>query len=342
MGKQRTIYLDIIRIVACVMVITMHAPLPGEGALAHGSFLVLSSYLTSPCVPLFFMVSGALLLPCKEGVTANSYIKKRIGKIVGPTICFSIFYIMLNSSELSVKEGVTDLFSIPFTAQGHGILWFMYTLAGLYLLVPIVSPWLRNASKYEIEIYLALWLVTLLYPYIGLVLKINTSNTGLLYYFSGYAGYFLLGHYMSRYALSLRWLLPLALLMLPLPVLNKVLGWELDFYSAFWYLSAPVAMMTAGWFALIKIIFEKIEMGKTLLGFITMVSNLSFGIYLIHIFVMRTLLYEWSVIQGFDNYYKQTFAVVVLTCIGSFVSCYIISKLPLSQYIIGYTVHKKK
>ena len=130
----------------------MHAPIPGEGALAHGPFLVLSSYLTSPCVPLFFMVSGALLLPCKEGVTANSYIKKRIGKIVGPTICFSIFYIMLNCSELSVKEGVTDLFSIPFTAQGHGILWFMYTLAGLYLLVPIVSPWLRNASKYEIEI----------------------------------------------------------------------------------------------------------------------------------------------------------------------------------------------
>ena len=75
MGKQRTIYLDIIRIVACVIVITMHAPILGEGALAHGPFLALSSYLTSPCVPLFFMVSGALLLPCKEGVTANLYIK---------------------------------------------------------------------------------------------------------------------------------------------------------------------------------------------------------------------------------------------------------------------------
>lgn len=73
--KHRTTYLDIIRIVACVMVITMHAPFLGKGALAHGSFLVLSSYLTSPCVPLFFMVSGALLLPCKEGVTANLYIK---------------------------------------------------------------------------------------------------------------------------------------------------------------------------------------------------------------------------------------------------------------------------
>ena len=342
MGKQRTIYLDIIRIVACVMVITMHAPILGEGASAHGPFLVFSSYLTSPCVPLFFMVSGSLLLPCKEGITASLYIKKRIGKIVGPTICFSIFYIMLNISKLSVLGGMTDLFSIPFTAQGHGILWFMYTLAGLYLLVPVVSPWLRNASRHEIEIYLALWLVTLLYPYIGLVLEINTSDTGLLYYFSGYAGYFLLGHYMSRYALPLRWLVSVVLLVLPLPVLNKILGWELDFYSVFWYLSAPVAVMAAGWFALIKIIFEKIEMGKALLNFIVTVSNLSFGMYLVHIFVMRTLLYKWSFIQDFNDYYIQTFVVVVLTCIGSFGICYIISKLPLSQYIIGYTVHKKK
>lgn len=83
-------------------------------------------------------------------------------------------------------------------------------------------------------------------------------------------------------------------------------------------------------------------MGKALLNFIVTVSNLSFGMYLVHIFVMRTLLYKWSFIQDFNDYYIQTFVVVVLTCIGSFGICYIISKLPLSQYIIGYTVHKKK
>lgn len=54
---------------------------------------------------------------------------------------------------------------------------------GLYLLVPILSPWIRRASKHEIELYLVLWFVTLLYPYIGLLLQCNTGNTGVLYYF---------------------------------------------------------------------------------------------------------------------------------------------------------------
>ena len=37
--KQRTLYLDIIRVVACLMVIVMHAPISGDGAMTHGPFL---------------------------------------------------------------------------------------------------------------------------------------------------------------------------------------------------------------------------------------------------------------------------------------------------------------
>lgn len=107
--KQRTLYLDVIRVVACLMVIAMHAPVSGEGATTHGPFLVLTSYLTAPCVPLFFMVSGALLLPCREGTTARAYLAKRIGKIVGPTVCFSLFYIALNISQMGMG-GVKQLY----------------------------------------------------------------------------------------------------------------------------------------------------------------------------------------------------------------------------------------
>lgn len=127
MERQRKTYLDVIRILACLMVIMMHSPIPGKGALVHGPFLTLSSYVTSPCVPLFFMVSGALLLPCADRITTSQYITKRIGKILGPTICFSIFYISLNINYINKKELIQNILSIPFSAQGHGILWFMYT-----------------------------------------------------------------------------------------------------------------------------------------------------------------------------------------------------------------------
>lgn len=237
---------------------------------------------------------------------------------------------------------MVSLLSIPFSAQGHGILWFMYTLIGLYLLVPIISPWLKHVSKREIEMYLTLWFITLLYPYIGLILRVNTNDTGLLYYFTGYAGYFLLGYYMSRYSLSFKWLLTLVVFMLPLPALNKMFTWGLDFYSAFGYLSAPVAIMTVAWFVTIKTSMEKRKVKESLMKPLIMVSDLSFGIYLMHIFVMRTLLWNWSVIQSINNYYLQIFVVVVLTFIGTLVVCLIISKLSFSQYIIGFTALKKK
>lgn len=51
--------LDILRIVACMMVIMMHSPVP----LAEGKSPLLGaiSYLMAPCNGLFFMASGALL-----------------------------------------------------------------------------------------------------------------------------------------------------------------------------------------------------------------------------------------------------------------------------------------
>lgn len=341
--QQRLIFLDVIRVIACMMVVLMHAPMTGEFAAAHGPFLVLDSYLTAPAVPLFFMVSGALLLPCREDLTAGIYLKKRIGKIIGPTLCFSLFYITLNISQLggASLEVIRTIASIPFSAQGHGILWFMYTLTGLYLLVPIISPWIRRASKRELELYLILWLITLLYPYIGLAVKINSGDTGVLYYFTGYAGYFLLGHYLSKYPLSLKWLLPLAVLVLPLPLINKLMNWNLDFYSAFWYLSAPVAIMSAAWFVVIKAFVERIQIKDIISKALINVSNLSFGIYLIHIFIMRNLLWNWTFIQGISNYYIQTFSITILTFAGSLTICHLLSKWSFAQYIIGYSSHQK-
>ena len=59
--KQRDLSLDLIRIMACVMVVVMHSPIPSDNA--NGLLLSTLSYFTTPCIGLFFMVSGALILP---------------------------------------------------------------------------------------------------------------------------------------------------------------------------------------------------------------------------------------------------------------------------------------
>lgn len=336
---KRSLPTDILRFLACLMVILMHSPIAGEGAIEHGAFLTALSYLTTPCVPLFFMVSGALLLKeSSNELNAVSWLKKRLVKVVFPTIIFSLFYIFLNGS---AETWTNAVLSIPLSTQGHGVLWFMYTLIGLYLITPIIKPWINRATKNEVRLYLGIWLVTLLFPYLGLFVDINTSNTGILYYVTGFVGYYILGYYLTKWGLRNKEYIVLLILtaaILPLPLLNKTFGWNLDFYSAFWYLSAPVCIMTMAWFCTIS---QLLMSYKETNSIITTISNLCFGVYLVHIFIMRDILWNVNIIVGIDNYYIQTGVVFVLTAILSFGVCWLVSLMPFSQYIIGYKNTKR-
>ncbi len=342
MRNERQTYLDIIRITAAMMVIAMHAPIPNDNAV--GIFNATLSYLTTPCIGLFFMISGALLLPIK--IDYKNFIRKRFSKILWPTVFWSIFYILCdivcNRHPINILKAVC---SIPFSAQGHGVLWFMYTLAGLYLLAPILSSWLLKASRREIEFYLILWAISTCYPILENLLTINTGPTGILYYISGYVGYFLLGYYMKTYpdAFRFRLIIPLCVVSIVAPVTCRLLQLNIDFYSTFWYLSVFVVIMCIVWFKGIYKCSESVGGGKFSLQSketIQYISNLAFGIYFVHIFVMRYILWKCGFIMAIDSYILQTAVVIALTAIISAAICMIISRTYMAEYIIGYKYKK--
>ena len=183
MTKQRILFLDVIRIIACCMIVLMHSPHPQAGNPNY--VVVLISFLTAAGIGLFFMTSGALLLPVQ--MTTSEFLRKRIGKVVFPTLFWIIFYLAVQYlwDEKSLSEIGRAIVSIPFSVQGNGVLWFIYTLVGLYLLAPVISPFLIRSNEKEIRLYLILWGVTLCYPWLKTWLGINESPTGILYYFTG-------------------------------------------------------------------------------------------------------------------------------------------------------------
>lgn len=141
--KQRNYSYDLMRVIACLMIIAMHAPMPSERA--NSLFLNVVGYFTAPGLCLFFVLSGALLLPIK--LDTFTFIKKRLVKVVAPTICFSLLYLGLKFMCGNDIDWFKAICSIPFSAQGHGVMWFMYTLIGLYLLSPILSGWLKKQAS---------------------------------------------------------------------------------------------------------------------------------------------------------------------------------------------------
>ncbi len=228
---NRVLSYDCLRILACVMIVCMHSPLPGNEG--NGLFLSSLSYMTAPSIGLFFMVSGALLLPIKMGT--SSFLKRRFMKVAIPAAVWTLFYLVCNAWLRDETFTLRSLLSLPFSAQGNPVLWFIYTLLGLYLLVPVLSRWLENCSRRELEFYICLWGISLCYPLLQLAVDINTSNTGILYYFTGYVGYFIMGYYCRTYPerLSFQWLLPAMMVVVAVPAIFKLQGVHVDFYAVF-------------------------------------------------------------------------------------------------------------
>lgn len=295
--KERVLYLDIIRIVACCMIVLMHSPHPDAGN--PGTILVPLSFITAPGIGLFFMVSGALLLP--TDLPPMLFVKKRLIKTVPPLILWTLFYLMLGGikGELLFMDIIKAIPSIPFSVQGHGVLWFMYVLIGLYLLSPILSGFLHHSSKKDVQFYLLLWGITLCIPFLKEVLSINDSPTGILYYFTGYAGYYVLGYYLKAYEPKIGILLSVLFIILPVLFLAAYIfsgheGWQSS--GKFWYLSIFVAVSSLGWFNLLKQLSRSISVFKSnrIREGIISLSNLSFGVYLVHIFIMRDIIWRWD------------------------------------------------
>lgn len=324
--NKRDYRLDILRVLAIFLIVLMHSPKPNS---VPGFVLSGISYLTAPGLVLFFVISGNLLLDNK--LSARGFLKRRFSKILFPTVFWTLFYIVVNVvvDAKPLSHTLKALLSIPLSAQGHGVLWFMYTLAGLYLLVPILTRWLQKASKHEVEFYLLLWGITLIYPYLSLLLVVNESNTGILYYFAGYVGYFVLGYYLKHHYEYRLWHVMVAIsIALIVPIVLYSSGREFDFYSVLWYLSLPVAMMA---YVAYVLIMKRSNKRLVLVGTI---SKLSFGIYFIHIFVMRNIIWNIDAVNQLPGLIQIPVITLTTFLISLFVS-WLISKLPFSKLIIG-------
>lgn len=320
--------LDLLRVIALMMIILMHSPMP-KYALAPNFIITGLSYFTAPGIGLFFMISGALLLG--NSLSTREFLSRRFSKILFPTVLWTFFYLIVNyiRGGLSTIEVLQSIVSIPFSWQSQGILWFMYTLAGLYLLTPILARWLKTASKREVEFYLLLWAITLLYPYLEMVLSVDTNTTGVLYYFTGYLGYYLLGYYLNNYyRFQITHIIIALVIAILIPALLYASGIDFNFYSLLWYLCLPVVLMAGVWFVLIN------RTPNKHFSLISEISRLSFGIYFVHIFILRRCLWRIDFIRDMPGLI-QIPVVMIATVVLSFLVVKLISRLPHSKYIIG-------
>lgn len=231
--NKRIIWLDFVKFIAISMMIAVHCTdnvTPTERSEAwynlwgsfYGSFM-------RPAIPLFVMVTGALLLPVKN---ISTFYTKRLTRLVIPFIVWSVLYnlfpwitgllglspTIINDffawvePDQSFSGALHNILMIPFNFSMLAVqMWYVYLLIGLYLYMPFFSAWVKQASVKEQKIFLTLWFISLFIPYLREYLTKDLWGTcswnefGLLYYFAGFNGYLLLGYYIKNNDINFSW-----------------------------------------------------------------------------------------------------------------------------------------
>ena len=227
--KDREVWVDWMRVVACLMVMTVHSTEPfyigGEGAriltAMDARWVSMSDTFVRACVPLFVVASSYLQFPLHY--STGEFLRRRMLRVVVPFAVWTLVYALYWGH---AGENLSSLLLNFNYAAGH--LWFVYMLVGLYLLMPMLSPWAERVGKRELQFYLLLCLLTTLLPFLRawaggnppviygptgipnparypLWGEASWNPYGLFYYFSGFVGYMLLGLYLRRFVGPLSW-----------------------------------------------------------------------------------------------------------------------------------------
>lgn len=366
--KKRIVFIDYIRVVACFLVMLVHASenfyaADASGLAGNVSMLANESnrfwvafydgFIGRICVPLFMVVSAYLLVPTKQGMA--TFYKKRFKRILPPMICFMLLYTFLPLlwGQMSWEQSWADFKMLPFnfpSMAGH--LWFMYPLISLYLIIPVVSPWLEKASAKDERLFLYFFVASTFIPW--LTRFVNADVFGLcfwnpyfhmFYYCSGYLGYLVLAHYIR---VHLHWnrSIRMAVGATCLLIGAAFTGWS------FWYMGEPGVMVdtpmlewswefctpnvlcaTFGAFLMFTCIKDK-EAPK----WITELSRLSFGMYLMHLFFLSNiapLFIAGNQASPLLPVYLSIPCIAVLTFICCAVTSKMISLIPGSRWVIG-------
>ncbi|MBW4890645.1 acyltransferase family protein [Mucilaginibacter sp. HMF5004] len=343
---QQLDWINNLRVIALFAVVMLHTTSPvmeqfHKGPLSLWLVGDLYNSLTRFAVPVFVMISGALLLGREYEL--GDFLKRRLSRIIIPFLFWSLVYVAYMFYDEQVDYSgdwwLTTkqvLHFLKYESSYH--LWYVYMLIGLYLFIPILNKFIRAATEKEVLYFLLVWFVVMMLdqPYLS---RFKPQLD--LRYFEGFIGYLVLGHYLAnkdfkiRYLKSCMWILFFAALGL------TALGTYLlfDHYngiSTLMYepLSPPIVIISVSIFMVARLSKPKLP------GFMVNIRDFcgrySYGMYLGHALVL-TLLDQYAGLTF--KLFTPIFSIPVTALICFMLTSllvYLVNKIPvIGKWISG-------
>ena len=354
--KKKELSFELMRIISVFFVIFNHTGYNGyllftqreSGSLQFWVDLFFSIFCLF-AVPLFFAISGALMLEKEESLSA---IYKRVLKFIMILLVFSAIYYINglylnggNIKDINIKEFVVSLYSSQLSTH----LWYLYA----YIVYLICIPFLRAIAKtLESKLYIYLFVIWIAYnailPIIEYVVSEGTIHINgefnINWLFTRSVFYPLMGYFLHKkvdimiFKGKLKWLL-LA------DFAGLCVSCVMDYYKML-QTGAPTESFHASFLALncvtlfiaIKYFCTNTRIPQKVQSLIYSCGNATFGIYLIHILVMKKAFINKLLICMREvgiNYLASVFIECLVIFGISYVITAILRRIPYIKILVG-------
>lgn len=187
--ERRKVYFDVLRLVAILLVIfnhtpAFHFPFQSTGESLWGRLMLIVSAFDKIAVPLFFMISGALLLPKQESL--KKLISKRVVRFMIVLFLFhavqSLYYSwMCGENGIGFRSFLGDCYwgnagkSYVLGWTGASAVWFLYAYIALLLMLPFLRTMVKGMELMSFYYLFALQII--LCVVVPAIFVLVTGNT---------------------------------------------------------------------------------------------------------------------------------------------------------------------
>ena len=198
-------YLDWLRVISAFAVVAVHVlthylsgfPLKGT----EWTVTMIVKHATHFCIPVFFMITGALLIKHPGCTTYGEYLKKRFARIFLPFLIWSFVHwtvinVLVKGKPFSVPEFIKLFLCNGISSQ----YWYVYATLALYLFLPFIGILFAHLSEKQQKVLITVMVVVnVILPYINELLKYFTNWKITNYNMSSLGAY--LSYALTGYAL---------------------------------------------------------------------------------------------------------------------------------------------
>jgi surface polysaccharide O-acyltransferase-like enzyme len=354
--RGRPVNVDLIRTVAIVGVLMLHAA--GSWTVTTGEMsqlnpLGLFSWGTVDFyqtfarigVPLFVMLTGALLLEPTKNESLGVFFRKRWARIGLPFLFWGIIYFIWDFSVVKMpfeaQTIIQGLLNGPYTQ-----FWYLYVLAGLYLLTPLLRVFIANANERLVKYFVVIWVVGVsIIPFFTTFTSYTLNSD--VFTLTGFMGYFILGTFLltlkiRRSTLYIFTLLGIALTALSTYVLAvRVGGTSMYFFQG--YFSPTIVLASVMVFLLLLTVTPPSVTAESKPSkfnrLLRLISENTLAIFFFHVMVMES--FEFGYLKVFmlnRNILNPVLEVPLLTAITLIVCLAVIvplKKIPYLKNLLG-------